>query len=128
MLKIYTTKFGKVALLCLEGKIVCGETDALRNAVLTQADVNVVLLNLARVNTIDAGGLGVMLELREETESKGIEFRLQHVTHLVRRIFEITRLDTVFKMSGSDLADATMPRQPAIILKMACALRAQGSP
>ena len=128
MLKIHMTKFGNVALLSVEGKIVCGETDALRNAVLTQADVNVVLLNLARVNTIDAGGLGVMLELREETESKGIEFRLQHVTQLVRRILEITKLDTVFKMSGSDLPDATIPRKPMILEMAVCALRAQGSP
>lgn len=122
MLKVHTTKFGNVALVCVEGRIVCGETDALRTAVLTQADVSVVLLNLARVNTIDAAGLGVMLELREETESKGIEFRLEHVTQLVRRILEITKLDYVFKISGSDLPDAAIPRKPAMVFEMsACA-------
>ena len=111
MLKVHITKFANVALLCVEGKIVRGETEALRNAVLAQADMSVVVLDLAHVNTIDAGGLGVMLGLREETQSRGIEFRLQHVTQLVRRILEITKLDTVFKITGSDLPDAAIPRK-----------------
>ena len=119
MLKVHTIKSGNVALVCVEGRIVRGETDELRNAVLAQADGSVVLLNLARVNTIDAGGLGVMLELREETKSRGIEFRLEHVTQLVRQILEITKLDTVFKMSGSDLPDAAIPRKPPMVFGLA---------
>ena len=77
------------------------------------------MLNLARVNTIDAGGLGVLLRLREQTESRGIEFRLEHVTRLVRRILEITKLDTVFKMSECDLPDAAIPRKPGTVFEMA---------
>ena len=119
MLKVHTTKFGSVALVFVEGKIVRGETDALRNAVLGHVDISVIVLDLARVNTIDAGGLGVMLELREETESKGIEFRLQHVTQLVRRILEITKLDSVFNISGGDLPDAATRRKPAMVFEMA---------
>src|SRR5262245_38404513 len=105
MLKVQNRRFGSVSLVCVEGRIVCGESDALRNAVLAQEDASVVILDLARVNTIDAGGLGVMLELREYIESRGIEFRLQNVTNLVRRILEITKLDSVFKISGSKLPD-----------------------
>ena len=103
----------------MEGRIVRGETDALRNAVLAQTDSNLVVLDLAHVNTIDAGGLGVMLELREETESRGIEFRLQHVTQLVWRILEITKLDSVFKVSGSDLPEVAMRRQATVAFEMA---------
>lgn len=103
MLKVHNRRFGSVAFVCVEGKIVCGESDALRTAVLTQEDASAVILDLARVNTIDAGGLGLMLELREYIESRGIQFRLQNVTNLVRRILEITRLDSVFKISGSKL-------------------------
>ena len=122
MLKVHTAKLGNVALLCVEGRIVRGETDALRNAVLAHVDTSVVVLDLAHVNTIDAGGLGVMLELREETESRGIEFRLEHVTQLVRRILEITKLDSVFNISGSDLRDAAIRRKPPMVFEMfACA-------
>jgi len=57
------------------------------------------VLDLARVNTIDAGGLGVMLELRADAESRGVEFRLRNVNRLVKQIFTITRLDSVFGIS-----------------------------
>ena len=119
MLNVHTAKFGNVALLCVEGRIVGGETDALRNAVLAHVDTSVVVLDLAHVNTIDAGGLGVMLELREETESRGIEFRLEHVTQLVRRILEITKLDSVFNISGSKLPDAAICPKRAVVFEMA---------
>src|SRR5215470_10980128 len=120
MVKVHDTKFGNVALLCVEGKIVRGETDALRSAVLSQVDASVVVLDLACVNTIDAGGLGVMLELREYTVKRGVEFRLANVTKLVRRILEITKLDSVFKVSGSDLPDVAIHRHPDIVSEMAC--------
>jgi len=119
MLKVHSTKFGNVALICVEGKIVCGESDALRNVVLAQVDASLVVLDLARVNTIDAGGLGVMLELREYIESRGIEFRLQNVTNLVRRILEITKLDSVFKISGRNLGDTAVHRCVDMVFGMA---------
>ncbi|PWT89791.1 MAG: hypothetical protein C5B55_10755 [Blastocatellia bacterium] len=100
MLKVHTSKLGNIAVICAQGKIVRGDTETLRKAVLNQTDARVVILDLARVNTIDAGGLGLMLELREQTESRGIEFRLRNVTKLVGRILEITRLNSVFKISG----------------------------
>src|SRR5215470_16636659 len=100
MLKVNITKFGKLSVLCVEGKIVRGETDVLKWAVLAEGDASVVVLDLARVTTIDAGGLGVMLELREHTESRGIEFRLRNVTKLVMNILEITCLDSVFELSN----------------------------
>lgn len=98
MLNICTTTFGDIALFSVEGRIVRGETDPLVDAVRAQTATSVVVLDLARVNLIDAGGLGVMLELRELTESRGIEFRLENVTQLVKRILEITRLDTIFDL------------------------------
>jgi anti-anti-sigma factor len=119
MLQIHTRKSGNVAVLCLDGKIVRGETDALRRAVLAQADVCLIVLDLARVNTVDAGGLGVMLELREHTESRRAELRLRNVTPLVKRILRITRLDSVFEISGNDLPDMAIPRQPPRFLETA---------
>ena len=96
MLSVQTTRLGNVAVLFVQGKILRGETDALRKTVLAQVDASAVVLDLAQVNTIDAGGLGLMLELREHTQSMGIEFRLRNVTRLVRRVLEITRLNEVF--------------------------------
>jgi anti-anti-sigma factor len=107
MLKVHAKRLGNVAILCLKGRVVTGETVALRKAVDSESDVSAVVLDLARVNTIDAGGLGVMLELREQTESKGIDFKLMNVTKLVSRVLEITHLNSVFEVtSGTEILSA----------------------
>ena len=72
----------------------------MRNAMNSLTEASTVVLDLGGVSTIDAHGLGMMLQLREATETKGIEFRLVNVTQLVRRILEITRLDSVFEIKA----------------------------
>lgn len=100
MLKVHAKDLGNVAILCLQGQIVNGETEILRNAVRSRADVSTVILDLARVHTVDANGLGVMLELRQQAESKGIRFELMNVSKLVKRVLEITHLDAVFPIAS----------------------------
>ncbi len=100
MLKVHAKNLGTVAVLCLQGRIVNGEAETLRKAVHSLSEVSAVILDLARVTTVDAGGLGVMLELREQAESKGIRFELMNVTKLVSRVLEVTRLDSVFQITS----------------------------
>ena len=100
MLQVQTKNLETVAVLCLQGQIVTGETEILRNAVQSLTDVNAVKLDLTRVTTIDAGGLGVMLALREQLEAKGIHFELMNVSRLVRKVFELARLDSVFQITS----------------------------
>jgi anti-anti-sigma factor len=99
MLKVHTRKLGNVAVVSVQGRIVNGETASLRQEVDAQSTVNTVLLDLARVSTIDARGLGLMLELREHMEQKGMRFKLMNVTKLVRGVLELTKLDTVFEIT-----------------------------
>jgi anti-anti-sigma regulatory factor len=42
----------------------------------------------------------LLLELREFTQAKGIEFKLVNVPQLVQHVSEITCLNTVFKISS----------------------------
>jgi anti-sigma B factor antagonist len=100
VLKVHAQKIGDTVILRLRGRIVIGETATLRGAVGSRSDAGAVVLDLARVSGIDARGLGVMLELREQLQSKGIEFRLMNVTRLVRQVLEVTRLDSVFETSS----------------------------
>jgi anti-anti-sigma factor len=99
MLTLQAKNLDAVVVLSLQGKIVNGETESLSNAIDTLSDVSAVKLDLARVNTIDARGLGVMLELREQVEAKGIRFELMNVTAQVARVLRIARLDSVFQIS-----------------------------
>jgi|SRR5215510_6804922 len=94
--------FGIASILCLQGRIVQGETEALRKAVDSQAGARVLILDLAGVSIIDAGGLGLLLELREQTRAKGIDFKLMNLRRPVRRLLEITRLNSVFAVTSSE--------------------------
>jgi anti-anti-sigma factor len=98
MLKVQAKNFGTVAILCLEGQIVNGETEILRNAVHSLSEASLVILDFARVTTIDAHGLGVMLALREQVESKRIRFELMNVNQRVAMVLKLTRLDSVFEI------------------------------
>jgi anti-sigma B factor antagonist len=101
MLRVQTKKLDTVAVLGLQGQIVNGETEILRNAVQSLSEVSAVKLDLAQVTTVDAGGLGVMLALREQVEAKGMRFELINVTSPVRKVLELTRLDSVFQITSA---------------------------
>ena len=100
MLKVHAKNLGNVAVLSLRGRIVNGETEVLRQAVDSVSDGKSVILDLAKVTTIDAGGLGVMLDLRQQAEAKGVRFELMNVTKWVSKVLEVTRLDTVFEINS----------------------------
>jgi len=120
MLKVQARNLGNVAFLCMQGQIVNGETDILRNAVHLQSesqpDVSTVVLDLAQVSVVDAGGLGVMLELRAHAETKGVRFKLMNVSKLVGRVLEVTRLDSVFEVTPAvEFFPAVSRRRPASV-------------
>jgi anti-anti-sigma factor len=100
MLKVHAKEMGTVTILCLQGQFVRGETEILGNAVQSLPEVSAVILDLARVTAVDAGGLGALLELRAQAESKGIRFELMNVTKWVSKVLEVTRLDSVFKITS----------------------------
>ena len=98
MLKVHAKKSDAVAVLSLEGQIINGDTESLRSAV--QSASGDVVLNLSKATMVDAHGLGVLLELREQALARGVHFELINVSKRLYRIFEITRLNTVFDISS----------------------------
>ena len=134
MLKVNTRNLGNVTVLCLQGQIVNGETATLRNAVNVQFNtanshfdsahsqprMNAVVLDLARVTAVDARGLGLLLDLRRQTESRGISFKLMNVSESVRRVLEVTRLDSVSDVIPRVEASPSISRtQSASMMKLA---------
>lgn len=97
MLKVHAKNLGTIAVLRLQGQLVNGETEILQDMLNSVSGVGSVVLDFARVTTIDARGLGVMLELREEAEAKGMRLELTHVSRLIGNVLKIARLDTVFQ-------------------------------
>jgi len=123
MLKVHAKNLGTVAVLCLQGQIVNGETEILRNAVSSLSETSAVILDLARVTIVDAHGLGVMLELRERTHAKGIRFELMNVTKQISRVLEVARLDSIFQItSGVEfLAAVSRDRRATVAALRSCA-------
>lgn len=65
MLKITVQKLGDIHVLRCHGRIVAGDAGSiLRNAVLSRGHTRMVVINLAGIERIDAGGLGILLGLR----------------------------------------------------------------
>ena len=121
MLKVHTKSFGSVIVLCLRGRIVRDELATIRTAVNSQRGATTVVLDLTGVSVIDASGLGAMLELREQSRSRGLDFKLRNPSKFVGWVLEVTRLNSVFEvMSGGELYFASHDRTEPITLA-ACA-------
>ena len=99
MLKVHTKRLDAIEVLCLEGQIAIGDTETLRSAVQAASDTGDMILDLQNVSVVDAHGLGVLLQLREQALAKGIRFKLINMSKPLHRIFEITRLNTVFDIN-----------------------------
>src|SRR5258708_32559912 len=98
MLNATAQKLGDSTVLRCQGRIVLGDAYAiLRNAVLRQTHTRTLVLDLAQVDRIDAGGLGVLLGLREWAYSHAIRLRLMNVMNQVELVLELTKLDRVFE-------------------------------
>ncbi len=100
MLKVHAKRSDSVEVLCLEGQIVNGETETLRSAAQLMSDASNIILDLSNVTLVDAHGLGVLLQLRQHTVANGMHFELMNVNASLSRIFEITRLNTVFEINS----------------------------
>ena len=98
MLNATAQKLADSTVLRCQGRIVIGDAYAiLRNAVLRQTHTRTLILDLAQVDRIDAGGLGVLLDLREWACSHAIRFQLMNVTNQVEHVLELTKLDRVLE-------------------------------
>jgi len=100
MLNVNVKNLGSVAILSVQGYVVIGQTEILRNVVQSLPQTNGLILDLERVNIIDAHGLGVLLELRERTLARGMCFELMNVSKPLREILRITHLDSVFQLNA----------------------------
>ena len=100
MLRVHVKNLENVAVLRLQGQIVNGETEILHQTLDSLSYVSAVVLDLTQVTTVDARGLGVMLELREQAEARGMRFQLMNVSRPIARVLRLARLDTVFQITS----------------------------
>ena len=98
MLKTTTLKISDTAIVRCQGRLLVGEDFAiLRNAIMKDCSAKLVVLDMAGVRRIDAGGLGLLLGLRDWTRKSGIRFKLMNVRPKVERVIKVARIHHVFE-------------------------------
>ena len=100
MLRVTVQKLDDLAILHCQGRIVRGRETSILSAAVRQNGRN-VLLDLRKVDGIDAGGLGALVSLR----AAGFCLKLMEPVAHVRKILSLTRLDSVFEICESESTD-----------------------
>src|ERR1700732_3861703 len=91
MLKITVQNLGNTSVLRCHGRIVAGDDGSiLHKAVFRQPHPRLIVMYLARVERIDAAGLGVLLGLQKSARSSAIMFKLMNATKRIEEILELT--------------------------------------
>ena len=77
MPSVHVDKVGEMAIVECAGRFVRPESALkLRNAVTSQIDAHVVVLDLTEMHAIGGGGLGVLVHLQRWAQDHGIRFKL----------------------------------------------------
>ncbi|MEU1180877.1 STAS domain-containing protein [Streptomyces sp. NPDC005820] len=100
-MKITTRKTNGVTVLDITGKITIGEGDiALRSAVneALNGGAKNILLNLAKVTTIDSSGIGEMVSTYTTISNRSGRLKLLNVPEKVVDLLTITQLISVFEI------------------------------
>jgi HptB-dependent secretion and biofilm anti anti-sigma factor len=103
MLRIDIDSFNAMATLSCSGRLVYGvETEMLRTMVQSRSEEN-LRIDLSRVETIDAAGLGLLVELQNWAEENRRTLALVDLSEHVWRMIILTKLYASLEISYSDL-------------------------
>jgi len=99
MLHTTVQQLGDASVLHCRGAILAGEAySILLTTAMSEGRARLLILDLAEVDRIDAGGLGILLGLREWAQGNAIRFKLMNLMHSVEQILELTGLNRVFEI------------------------------
>jgi anti-sigma B factor antagonist len=97
-----TEKGPDVAVLAVDGEIDLATAPRLKEALLALAEEpKTVIVDLSKTQYLDSTALGVLVGGLKRKRERGGELRLAGLTERVRRVFDITRLSTVFEIYSS---------------------------
>jgi anti-anti-sigma factor len=100
MLTINVEKTGDVAVVRCVGRIVRGaEVRTLRDAVFSEQEIRIVVIDLSDVEMLDAGGLTALLSLLQWARNRNVQLKLVNPSHFVNEVLTRTGLDHVFDIS-----------------------------
>jgi anti-sigma B factor antagonist len=103
-LKVQTQISGDVCILHCSGRIVFGDEGAAlrergRNILTGTAKV---VVNLSGVDSIDSGGLGILVGVLVSARNRGGELKLVSPNQRIKELLRRTSLDKIFRVYGND--------------------------
>jgi len=100
MLTIDVEKTGDVAVVRCVGRIVRGAgIRTLRNAVFSEKNIRIVVIDLSDVEMLDAGGLTALISMHQWAQSRNVQLKLVNPSHFVNEVLTLTGLNNVFEIS-----------------------------
>ncbi len=95
------SKSDDVTLIEVEGQLIVGNRQELKQQVLEQLEGGdqKFVIDFANTGYIDSSGLGVLVSLSKKIREQGGELRLSSLNEDLRTLFELTKLDTLFRIT-----------------------------
>ena len=104
-LKMTSQEVDGVTVVALDGRIVLGEeTNSLREKVkgLLGEGKKKLVLDMSKVTLIDSAGLGTLVGVHQSASTRGASLRLCNLGAKIKELLQMTRLITVFDISGNE--------------------------
>ncbi len=97
------TKENDVTVVAVEGQLIVGNRQELKQKVLEELEngERKFVVDFDQTGYIDSSGLGVLVSLSKKIREQGGELRLASLNEDLRTLFELTKLDTLFKIADS---------------------------
>ena len=94
---------GDVVVVAVVGQLVVGNRQEFKQSVLDEVERGArrILVDFSDTGYVDSSGLGALVSLTKRLREVGGELRLAALNEDMRTLFELTRLDTLFRLYGS---------------------------
>jgi anti-sigma B factor antagonist len=94
---------GEVTLVEVDGQLIVGNRQELKQQVLDRLEAGdrKFVIDFANTGYIDSSGLGVLVSLSKKIREQGGELRLSSLNEDLRTLFELTKLDTLFRIADT---------------------------
>jgi anti-sigma B factor antagonist len=92
-----------VTVVDVDGQLIVGNRQELKQKVLEELEGGdrKFIVDFANTGYIDSSGLGVLVSLSKKIREQGGELRLASLNEDLRTLFELTKLDTLFRIADS---------------------------
>ena len=92
-----------VTVVDVDGQLIVGNRQELKQKVLDELEKGgrKFLVDFTETGYIDSSGLGVLVSLSKKIREVGGELRLSTLNEDLRTLFELTKLDTLFRIADS---------------------------